>query len=80
MKIEDTAFYIKEEIMKNERVRVVENCGGFRWWFGICEGRKMLLETPKTYERKGSAIRCAKAMAKRIGIKFDPEIIKQHGC
>jgi len=67
---------------KNLRVRVIENCGGFRWWFGICDRRKSLslMETPTVYEKKGNAIRYAKAMAKRIGISYSPEIIKQHGC
>ena len=66
--------------MKNVRVKVVENCGGFRWWFGIHEGRKNLLSSENVYERKGNAIRNAKVIAKRIGIPYDPEIIKQHRC
>ena len=32
------------------------------------------------WERKSYAIKAAKAMAKRIGIKYDPEIIKEYGC
>lgn len=66
--------------MKNVRVKVIENCGGFCWWYAICDGRKSLLETPMVYQKKGNAIRYAKIMAKKIGIKYDPEIIKQHGC
>ncbi len=65
--------------MENVRIKVEEHCGGFRWWFGIYIGRKSLLETQIVYEKKGNAIRYAKAMAKRIGIPFDPEIVKQHG-
>ena len=71
--------------MKNVRVKVRETCGG-RWWgFAIYEGRKLLLHPPddsrgNKYAHKPNAIRFAKAMAKRIGIKFDSEIIKQHGC
>ncbi len=65
--------------MKNVRVKVVENCGGDYWWYSICEGRKQLMIN-YGYYRKGNAINAAKAMAKRIGIKYDPEIIKQHGC
>ena len=63
------------------RIRVSENCGGGLWEFGMFDGRKLLLVNPKKmYERKHAAIRNAKAMAKRIGIKYDPEIIKEHGC
>ena len=65
--------------MKNVRVRVLENCGGFWWWYAICKGKRQLFSHPG-YETKSRAIRAAKAMAKRIGIPYDPEIIKQHGC
>ena len=34
----------------------------------------------RTWKTKKAATRNAKAMAKRIGIKYDPEIIRQHGC
>ena len=66
--------------MKNVRVKVVENCTGNYWWFGIFEGKKKIIYFTGGYERKANAIRYAKAMAKRIGIPYDPEIIKQHGC
>lgn len=65
--------------MKNVRVKVVESCFGNFWWYTICEGKRQIW-TAYGYERKYSAIRAAKAIAKRIGIKYDPEIIKQHGC
>lgn len=65
--------------MKNVRIRVIQGCNGYLWRHGVCEGRKQLLVSD-WYEHKGSAVRGAKAMAKRIGIKYDPEIIKQHGC
>lgn len=71
--------------MNKVRIRVIEDCSGHIWWFGICENRKELMTTPArdrgcSWYRKGAAIRNAKAMAKRIGIPYDPEIIKQHGC
>lgn len=67
--------------MKNVRVKVREGCAGIWWDIGIYEGRKKLFEnTMLSWERKYAAIRNAKTMAKRIGIKYDPEIIKQHGC
>lgn len=71
--------------MKNVRIKVIESCSGATWWFAICEGRKLLMDNSLirgncTWVRKFSAIRNAKAMAKRIGIKYDPQIVKQHGC
>ncbi len=67
--------------MKNLRIRVREHCAGHLWDYQLYEGRKQLLHNLwGWYERKGYAIRQAKAMAKRIGIKYDPEIIKQKGC
>lgn len=67
--------------MKNVRVRVRESCSGNRWDYAIWVGNKRTsLQYPNWYYSKGAAIRRAKAMAKRIGIKYDPEIIKQHGC
>ena len=75
--------------MKNVRVKVGENCGGGYWWYGIYEGRNKLMDNctrsteygcSREWERKFYAIKAAKAMAKRIGIPCDPEIIKQHGC
>lgn len=67
--------------MKNVRVKVrICMLGGF-YDFGIFEGRKVLMVNPKdVWRRKEAVIRNAKAMAKRIGIKYDPEIIKVHGC
>ena len=65
--------------MKNVRIKVIENCGGIWWWYSICQGRKQIW-TGNGYENKSRTKRAAKAMAKRIGIKFDPEIVKQHGC
>ena len=65
--------------MKKIRVKVIENCTGNFWWYAMCDGRKPLLDHG-CYERKYDAIRAAKAIAKRIGIPYDPEIIKQHGC
>ena len=68
------------------RVKVWENCYGNCWSFMIFEGRRQLMRNLPTnhgsayWEHKFAAIRNAKAMAKRIGIKYDPEIIKQHGC
>ena len=64
--------------MKNVRVKVGENCGGYLWWYGLYEGKKELMEGLKIYERKGNAIRNAQAMAKRIGILFSDEIITQY--
>lgn len=67
--------------MKKIRVRVVENCLGNLWWYAICEGRKQLMQNQfGGYERKGNAMRHAKAIANRIGILFDNEIIKLHRC
>ncbi|KKK74519.1 hypothetical protein LCGC14_2882950 [marine sediment metagenome] len=73
---------MKGKVMKkNLKIRVRNSCAGHLWDFGLCDGRKLLLgNTWGWYERKGNAIRNAKAMAKRIGIKYDPEIIKEHGC
>ena len=72
--------------MKNARVKVLKySCFGGKCTFGICEGRKVLFVYQKRsdswlWETEEAATRNAKAMAKRIGIKFDPEIVKQHGC
>ena len=67
--------------MKNVRIKVRESCGGRLWDYAIRDGRgKKLLEYGDWYHSKSRAIKAAKAMAKRIGIKYDPEIIKQHGC
>ena len=66
--------------MKNVRVKVRESCNGI--WFDFCiyKGGKWLADFSDTWVQKKAAIRNAKAMAKRIGIKYDPEIVKQHGC
>ena len=67
--------------MKNVRIRIRESCGGSYWGVSIYEGNRQLMQGMwGCYDCKGSAIRNAKAMAKRIGIKYDLEIIKQHGC
>lgn len=67
--------------MKNVRVNVRENRCGNYWDFGIYEGKKILMVNyNRLWLNKKVATRNAKAMAKRIGIKFDPEIVKQHGC
>jgi len=68
------------------RVKVVESCNGYYWWYGIFESKKQLMRNTaanhgsSSWRRKDSAIRNAKAMAEKIGIKYDPEIVKQHGC
>ena len=67
--------------MENLSVRVLEDCMGSYYEFGLCKGKKVLMVNPiKIWRYKSIAIRNAKAMAKRIGIPYDPEIIKQHGC
>jgi len=72
--------------MKNLRVKVIESCTVRYYWFSICEGRKQLMMNTclnrgsSVWERKPAAIRNAKAMANRIGILYDTEIIKEHGC
>ena len=62
------------------RVKVRASCSGYWFDFGIYEGRKHLMLINRSWRTEKAAIRNAKAMAKRIGIKYDPEIIKQHGC
>ena len=66
--------------MKNMRVKVRESCNGKWFDFGIYEGRKMLMVNKKLWQTSKVATRNAKPMAKRIGIPYSPEIIKQHGC
>ena len=68
--------------MKNVRVKVRENCDSSWWNFGIFEGGKVLMVNSyiKCWQTKKAAIRNAKAMAKHIGIPYDPEIVKQDGC
>lgn len=58
--------------------------------YGIYKGKKRLMDNrmrhsgsrglTRIWRRKSYAIRAAKAMAKRIGIEYDPEIIQEHGC
>lgn len=54
--------------------------------YGVYEGKRRLMDNMLrrngnyVWARKSAAVKAAKAMAKRIGIKYDPEIIKQHGC
>ena len=69
--------------MKNVRVKVTKyTCyGGYS--IGIYEGKKLLMrKSGSNWEWKTveGAIRNAKAMANRIGIKYDTEIVKLHGC
>lgn len=67
--------------MRDIRIKVREDCKGIWWDFGIFKNQILLLINVGGYwGKKSAAIRNAKAMAKRIGIPFDPEIIKQHGC
>jgi len=65
--------------MRNLRIKVVENCFGNYWAVSLYLGNKRLL-TSWGYEHKKSAIRAAKRVAGQAGIKYDPEIIKLHGC
>lgn len=74
---------LKGKEVKNLRIKIIENCFGSAWWYGIFEGRKIIMKfcnSPYAWLTESAAIRNAKAMAKRIGIKYDPEIIKQKGC
>jgi hypothetical protein len=66
--------------MKNVRVKAGLNCNGTDYHVGVFEGRKRLMYGDLSWRTESAAIRQAKAMAKRIGIPYDPEIIKQHGC
>ena len=76
--------------MKNVRVKVREFTCTSDYDYGIYEGRKCLMCNPQryvapwgltdTWRRESYAIKAAKAMAKKIGIKYDPEIIRQKGC
>lgn len=69
--------------MKKVIVKVIENCFGDAWWYGIYEGKKLLMDNrrkPLAWLTKKAAIRNAKAIAKLIGIPYSDEIIKQHGC
>ncbi len=66
--------------MNNVRVKVRHSCSGNWFDIVICIGRKTLFQNWTSWKTVEAATRNAKAMAKRIGIKFDPEIVKQHGC
>jgi len=80
------SYQKKESKMKNVKVKVTESCLGYHWWVSIYEGRKEIMRNAEINDgvsmwlRKFAAIRNAKAIAKQIGVKYDPEIIKQHGC
>ena len=68
------------------RVKVTENCNGCLWWVSIYVGKNEVMSsggtdtTPGLWQRKHAAIRNAKAIAKQLIIKYDPEIIRQNGC
>ena len=70
--------------MKNVRVKVRESCQGHYFDFGIYDNHSLVMKNNvgrQTYwEQKSAAIRNAKAMAKRIGIPYSDEIIKEHRC
>lgn len=69
--------------MKNVRVKVIYRTCFEDYKIGICEDRKILMSKysePSCWLTEKAAIRNAKAMAKRIGIPYSDEIIKQHGC
>jgi hypothetical protein len=68
--------------MKNVKVKVIHYTCLKQYGYGIYQGKKQLFYKYdyKSWQTLEAAIRNAKAMAKRIGIKYDPEIIKQHGC
>lgn len=66
--------------MGNVRMKVKESCTGCWYNLGIFVGRKLLMSGTESWEIKKAAIRNAKATAKRIGIPYGTEIIKQHGC
>jgi hypothetical protein len=71
----------KETEMKNVRVKVRNSCTGYLWDYAIYDARnRKCLQYCDWYSSKSKAVRAAKAMAKRIGIPYDKEIIKQHGC
>lgn len=49
--------------------------------YGLYQGKKQLMVNPiDIWATQAAATRNAKAMAKRIGIPFDKEVIRQHGC
>lgn len=66
--------------MKNVRVKVNEYCTGNLWDVGIFNGGRRIIISEESYPQKNQAIRRAKSVAKRCGIKYDSEIVKAHGC
>ena len=66
--------------MKNVKIKVRYHICLCEYDYVIYEGRKILMYGVGFWKTAKAAIRNAKVMAKRIGIKYDPEIIKQHGC
>lgn len=67
--------------MKNLRVKVRYHTCLNEYDFAVFEGNERLLLYGSGYwKTEKAATRNAKAMAKRIGIPFDSEIVKQHGC
>ncbi len=64
----------------NLQVRVRESCAGNYWQYGINEGRKWHTQSSWLFRKKALVQQKAKALAKCLGIKYNPEIIKQHGC
>lgn len=66
--------------MKNVRVKVRYYICLREYDYAIYEERKILLFGSGFWKTENAAIRNAKAMAKRIGIPYDPEIIKMHEC
>lgn len=72
--------------MKNVRIKVRYFTCTTLFDFGIYKDKKLLMENlirrdgTFSWRRKSYVIRAAKAMAKRIGIPYSDEIIKQHGC
>lgn len=67
--------------MENVRIRVRASCEGTFWDYAIWFGKKNTrLEYGGWYRREATAVKAAKAMAKRLGIKYDPKIKKDRGC
>ena len=70
------------------RIKVTESCTGRFWRISIYDDKKEIMSSSDVtglplfgiWERKHAAIRNAKAMAKRLTIKYDSEIIRQKGC
>lgn len=68
--------------MANIRIKVRESCYGDWFDMALCDGKELLLCSivKKYWKTKSAATRNAKALAKRIGIKYSDEIHKMHGC